>query len=101
MFEDIDLTWAPPVLAMLGIMGFISGMIRWLVKHYFDAIKAEFKPNGGSSLKDQVNRLESEHKSIATQIEKMEAHNEASHKELSAKVDKIYSTIINILKDNK
>jgi hypothetical protein len=101
MFEDIDLTWAPPVLAMLGIMGFIAGMIRWLVKHYFDAIKAEFKPNGGSSLKDQVNRLESEHKSIAAQIEKMEAHNEVSHKELSAKVDKIYSTIINILKDNK
>jgi hypothetical protein len=29
-------------------------MTRWLVKHYL----AELKPNGGSSVKDQVNRLE-------------------------------------------
>ena len=99
MFENIDLTWAPPILAMLGILGAIAGMIRWLVKHYFDEIRAEFKPNGGSSLKDQVNRLEAEHKKIFEKIDKMETHNEMSHKELSAKVDKVYSTIINILKD--
>lgn len=99
MFENIDLTWAPPILAMLGILGAIAGMIRWLVKHYFDAIRAEFKPNGGSSMKDSVNRLEAEHKKIFEKIDKMEAHNEMSHRELSAKVDKVYSTIINILKD--
>ena len=92
MFENIDLTWAPPVFAMLGIVGALAGMIRWLVKHYFDEIKAEFKPNGGGSLKDQVNRLEAK-------IEKVEEHNEESHKELSAKIDKVYSTIIAILKD--
>lgn len=92
MFENIDLTWAPPVFAMLGIIGALAGMIRWLVKHYFDEIKAEFKPNGGGSLKDQVNRLEAK-------IEKVEEHNEESHKELSAKIDKVYSTIIAILKD--
>jgi len=50
--------------------------VRWLTKHYFDEIKAEFKPNGGSSLKDQVNRLE------------------ASHGELKSKVDKIYDVIV-------
>lgn len=92
MFENIDLTWAPPVFAMLGIVGALAGMIRWLVKHYFDEIKAEFKPNGGGSLKDQVNRLEAK-------IEKVEEHNEQSHKELSAKIDKVYSTIITILKE--
>lgn len=101
MFENIDLTWAPPVLAMLGIAGMIAGMIRWLVKHYFDEIKAEFKPNGGSSLKDQVNRLEEEHKNIFNKIDGLERHNEESHRELSAKVDKVYTTIISILKDNK
>jgi hypothetical protein len=30
------------------------GSVRWLVKHYL----SELKTNGGSSLKDQVNRLE-------------------------------------------
>jgi len=32
--------------------------VRWLVKHYFDEMKAELKPNSGSSMKDQVTRLE-------------------------------------------
>jgi flagellar biogenesis protein FliO len=31
------------------------GSVRWLVKHYL----SELKPNSGSSIKDQVNRLES------------------------------------------
>lgn len=57
--------------------------VRWLTKHYFDEIKAEFKPNGGGSLKDQVNRLE------------------AQHGELKSKVDKIYDVIVeNGLKPN-
>jgi hypothetical protein len=57
--------------------------VRWLTKHYFDEIKAEFKPNGGSSLKDQVNRLE------------------VQHSELKSKVDKIYDVIVeNGLKSN-
>ena len=50
--------------------------VKWLTKHYFDEIKAELKPNGGSSIKDQVNRLE------------------LQHSKLEAKVDKIYDAII-------
>jgi hypothetical protein len=53
--------------------------VRWLTKHYFD----ELKPNGGSSIKDQVNRLE------------------AQHLKLEAKVDKIYDAIVeNGIKSN-
>jgi hypothetical protein len=50
--------------------------VKWLTKHYFDEIKAELKPNGGSSIKDQVNRLE------------------AQHVKLEFKVDKIYDAIV-------
>jgi hypothetical protein len=32
----------------------VTALIHFLVKHYL----AELKPNGGSSIKDQVNRLE-------------------------------------------
>jgi hypothetical protein len=78
------------VAAIVGILiGFSTVItvsaagVRWLTKHYFDEIKAEFKPNGGSSLKDQVNRLE------------------AQHGELKTKVDKIYDVIVeNGLKSN-
>ena len=99
MFENIDLSWAPPVLAMFSIVGILAGMIRWLVKHYFDAIKAEFQPNGGSSLKDQVNRLEQEHQKLFDKFEEAEKQAYKDHKDLADKIDKVYSTIINILKD--
>jgi hypothetical protein len=32
----------------------VTALVHFLVKHYLN----ELKPNGGSSLKDQVNRLE-------------------------------------------
>jgi hypothetical protein len=42
-------------VSLITIGGTFVAMTRWLVKHYL----AELKPNGGSSVKDQVNRLES------------------------------------------
>jgi hypothetical protein len=47
--------WAAFVVAIMTILGGFSAAVRWLVKHYL----AELKPNGGGSVKDQVNRLES------------------------------------------
>lgn len=32
----------------------LIGMVKWLVKHYL----SELVPNSGSSIKDQINRLE-------------------------------------------
>ena len=45
------LTVAVAVLAL--ISGFAGG-IRWMVKHYLN----ELKPNGGSSMKDSLARME-------------------------------------------
>jgi H+/Cl- antiporter ClcA len=44
-------TVAVAVMTIVG--GFVTG-VRWLVKHYLN----ELKPNGGSSVKDSVSRLE-------------------------------------------
>jgi hypothetical protein len=46
--------YAALTVSLLTIGGAFIAMTRWLVKHYL----AELKPNGGSSVKDQVNRLE-------------------------------------------
>ena len=42
------------VVAILAIISGFAGGMRWMVKHYL----YELKPNGGSSLKDSVKRLE-------------------------------------------
>ena len=41
-------------VACIAIFTAIASGIRWMVKHYLN----ELKPNGGGSIKDQVNRLE-------------------------------------------
>ena len=46
--------WASLAVAIIAIVTAFAGSIRWLVKHYL----YELKPNGGSSLKDSVKRLE-------------------------------------------
>jgi TM2 domain-containing membrane protein YozV len=66
-------------VSIISILGSLIIGVRWLVKHYF----AELKPNGGSSLKDQVNRLENQ------------------HVKLEAKVDKIYDILIEQTKPTK
>jgi hypothetical protein len=41
-------------VACIAIFSAFASGIRWMVKHYLN----ELKPNGGGSIKDQVNRLE-------------------------------------------
>jgi len=46
--------WASLIVAIIAIVTGFAGAVRWLVKHFL----YELRPNGGGSLKDQVNRLE-------------------------------------------
>ncbi len=46
--------WAALAISICTLVGTFALMIKWLVKHYLN----ELRPNGGSSVKDQVNRLE-------------------------------------------
>jgi hypothetical protein len=41
-------------VGVVTVLGGVAAYLQFLVKHYL----AELKPNGGSSIKDQVNRLE-------------------------------------------
>jgi hypothetical protein len=46
--------WAGLAVAITTLVGALAITVRHLVKHYL----SELRPNGGSSLRDQVNRLE-------------------------------------------
>ena len=43
--------WA---VALVAVLGGMATYTQFMIKHYL----SELKPNGGSSIKDQVNRLE-------------------------------------------
>jgi hypothetical protein len=59
--------------------------VRWLTKHYFNEIKHELKPNGGQSIKDQVNRMESDILDLKNQNHKGEEY----HEKLDNKIDEL------------
>jgi hypothetical protein len=50
--------WAGFILTVLSILGAVGVIARWIVKKYVEDIVSELKPNSGSSMKDQVTRLE-------------------------------------------
>jgi len=53
-------------VAATTVIGSFIGSVRWLVKHYL----AELKPNSGSSLRDQVTRLEARVDTILSILER-------------------------------
>jgi hypothetical protein len=48
--------WAGLIVSIIAIASAFAGSVRWLVKHYLN----ELKPNGGSSMRDSINRLEAQ-----------------------------------------
>jgi hypothetical protein len=46
--------FAAIAVAIITVLGGVAAYVQFMIKHYL----SELKPNGGSSLKDQVNRLE-------------------------------------------
>lgn len=64
--------------------------VRWLVRHYFDDIRKELKPNSGSSMKDQVTRLESDVLDLKVQNQQ----GEKFHEKLDDKIDKLTELFI-------
>lgn len=81
--------WAGLILTTFSIVALVTGGVKFLVKHYFDEIKAELKPNSGSSLKDQVTRLEMR-------------SNEADQmrREMNEKLDKMYLVLLDHIANN-
>ena len=76
--------WAGLILTALSIIAITVGGIRWFIQAEMKTLStelknnlSELKPNGGSSMKDQVNRLE-----------------QKSH-QLEDKIDNLYNVLIN------
>lgn len=67
--------WAGFILTIISIIGAVGIVGRWIVKKYVEDILSELKPNSGSSMKDQITRLEE-------------------------KTDKIFDLMINHLQDH-
>lgn len=78
--------WAALIVAILTIVSSVALAIKWLVKHYL----VELKPNSGSSLKDQVSRLEARINEA-----------ESTRKDMDRKLDHMYNILIDYIAKSK
>ena len=78
--------WASLIVAILTIVSSIAFGIKWLVKHYL----SELKPNSGSSMKDQISRLESR----INEAEVSRSQMKEDHKVMKAKLDHMYDILL-------
>ena len=81
--------WAAFTLTLLSIVTLVATGVKWLVKHYFEEIKSELKPNSGSSLKDQVTRLEDR----SNELDQMTRN-------MDSKLDKMYMILLDHISKN-
>ena len=58
--------YAAIAVAIVTVLGGVTAMLQFLIKHYLN----ELKPNSGSSIKDQVNRLEARVDTIIEMLRK-------------------------------
>ena len=75
--------WASLIVAILTIVSSIGLSIKWMVKHYL----SELKPNSGSSMKDQISRLE-----LALDDQRVDS--ERSRDRQEKKLDEMYKILI-------
>ena len=70
-------------VAILTIIGSFVAAVRWLVKHYL----SELKPNAGSSMKDQISRLE-------TALDEQRIDSISSRDRQEKKLDEMYKILL-------
>jgi len=91
MYNNLVMTiqeWASLIVAILTIVSTIAFGIKWLVKHYIVVLK----PNSGSSIKDQISRLE-------TALNEQKKDSEKSRDRQEKKLDDMYEILINHIAD--
>jgi hypothetical protein len=85
--------WASLIVAILTIVSSIAFAIKWLVRHYL----SELKPNSGSSMKDQISRLESR----INEADETRNRMKEDHKVMKDKLDHMYDILIEYIAKSK
>jgi len=57
--------FAAIAVAIITVLGGVAAYVQFMIKHYL----SELKPNSGSSLKDQVSRLEEKSSRLEARVE--------------------------------
>jgi hypothetical protein len=85
------------VVSITTILSSLVVGVRWLVRHYFDDIKHELKPNSGLSMKDQVSRMEKDILDLKSQ----NSQGEIYHEKLDEKIEHLTKLFVEYVSRQK
>ena len=57
------------VSVSLAIVTALLGGLMWIIKSQVQAMRRDLQPNGGSSVKDQLNRIESDVRDVRMKVD--------------------------------
>ena len=90
--------WVPITLGIIGITTAILAAIRFFIKYHvresMEDIKHELRPNGGSSIKDQITRVEASQKDFVERQHADDIKFESRLDKLETKIDDVMKLII-------
>ena len=89
--------WIPVTVGIISIVTAVGAFVRYVIKNYLrqelHVIKHELQPNSGSSMKDQVTRLEQTQKMMQEQQSAHIQEQKGDEKKLENRMDKIEEKI--------
>ena len=89
--------WIPITVGIISIVTAVGAFVRYVIKNYLrqelHVIKHELQPNSGSSMKDQVTRLEQTQKMMQEQQSAHIKEQKSDEKKLETRMDKIEEKI--------
>ena len=89
------------ILGVSAVAGILFAILRFYIKTFakeqLEEIRHELKPNGGSSIKDQVTRLEEKQKEIAQRQHEDDVKFEQRIDKLENKIDDVFRIILDKL----
>lgn len=76
----------PEVLTILTIGGIVIGALFFIIDARVRRMMSELKPNGGSSMRDAINRIESRQQAISLEVDTI-------HHKLEDQQDRLFQSI--------
>lgn len=82
------------IIGVAAVAGIVFGILRFYIRAFakqeLEDIRHELKPNSGSSMKDQITRLETNHKRL--EIENVEINKKLD--KLDNRIEKMFEVIL-------
>jgi hypothetical protein len=86
-------------LAFVGLAVALLAGLSWIIKAQISMSK-QFTPNGGSSLRDAVNRLEKDAQEMRQDIREMRAHEDERAERIINSVGKVHARLDEHVRDH-